>query len=84
MPSYEGQYHRSDAETTFVVRVEDDRLTVWQRPDVSRTLTPIYADGFRASAYTYRFRRNSGGGVVALSLSLGCVYDMRFERVHAD
>ena len=82
--SYEGEYHSSDAETTFVVRVEDARLTVWQRPNVTRTLTPIYADGFRAGGYIYRFRRDSGGRVVALSLSSGRVYDMRFERVHTD
>lgn len=82
--SYEGQYHSTDAETTFVVREESGQLTVWQRPDVTRTLTPIYADGFRAGGYIYRFRRDSGGGVVALSLSLGRVYDMRFERVYPD
>ncbi len=82
--SYEGQYHSSDAETTFVVRVEDGQLTLWQRPDVTRTLTPIYADGFRAGGYIYRFRRDSDGRVVALSLSTGRVYDMRFERVRAE
>jgi hypothetical protein len=80
--SYEGEYHSSDAETTFVVRVEDGQLTVWQRPDVTRTLTPIYADAFRAGGYIYRFRRDRDGGVEALSLSLGRVYDMRFARVY--
>ncbi len=82
--SYEGEYHSSDAETTFVVRVEDGRLTVWQRPDVTRTLTPIYSDGFRSGGYTYRFRRDGSGRVVALSLSTGRVYDMRFARVSPD
>ena len=82
--SYEGEYHSADAETTYVVRVDEGRLTIWQRPDVTRTLTPIYADGFRARGYVYRFRRDSSGRVVALSLSLGRVYDMRFERVDAD
>ena len=82
--AYEGQYYSSDAETTFVVRVEDGQLTIWQRPDVTRTLAPIYADGFRDGRYIYRFRRDSAGRVVALSLSLGRVYDMRFERVYID
>ncbi len=80
--AYEGQYYSADAETTFVVRIEDGGLTVWQRPDVTRTLAPIYQDGFRAGGNIVRFRRNSSGRVVALSLSLGRVYDMRFERVN--
>jgi hypothetical protein len=80
--AYEGQYYSADAETTFVVRIEDGGLTVWQRPDVTRTLAPIYQDGFRAGGNIFRFRRNSSGRVVALSLSLGRVYDMRFERVN--
>ena len=80
--AYEGQYYSADAETTFVVRIEDGGLTVWQRPDVTRTLAPIYQDGFRAGGNIFRFRRNSSGRVIALSLSLGRVYDMRFERVN--
>jgi len=79
--AYEGEYYSSDAETTFLVRVADGQLTVWQRPDVTRTLTPIYSDGFRAGGYIYRFRRDDAGRVDALSLSLGRVYDMRFHRV---
>ena len=82
--SYEGEYHSSDAETTFLVRVEDRQLTVWQRPDVTRTLTPIYADGFRAGGYIYRFRRDGNGRVVGLSLSTGRVYDVRFARSTPD
>lgn len=79
--AYEGEYYSSDAETTFLVRVADGQLTAWQRPDVTRTLTPIYSDGFRAGGYIYRFRRDDSGKVDAFSLSLGRVYDMRFHRV---
>ena len=68
----------------YSFRVEDGRLTIWQRPDVTTTLTPIYAAGFRAGEYIYRFRTDSAGRVVALSLSRGRVYDMRFERVGSD
>jgi CubicO group peptidase (beta-lactamase class C family) len=79
--AYEGEYYSFDAETTVLVRVADGQLTVWQRPDVTRTLTPIYSDGFRAGGYIYRFRRDDAGEVDALSVSLGRVYDMRFHRV---
>jgi CubicO group peptidase (beta-lactamase class C family) len=76
-----GTYHSDDAETTYVVRVEDGRLTVWQRPDRARTLSPMYRDGFRTGGNVIRFRRDGSGNVSGLSLSLGRVYDMRFERV---
>lgn len=77
---YEGTYHSDDAETTFRVRVEDGRLTMWQRPDRTRTLEPIYPDAFDAG-WTVRFRRDGSGRVNELSLSLGRVYDMRFRKV---
>jgi CubicO group peptidase (beta-lactamase class C family) len=75
-----GTYHSADAETTYVVRVEDGSLTVWQRPNDTRSLTPIYRDAFRRGGSILRFRRDDAGRVVGLSLSLGRVYDMRFER----
>jgi len=76
-----GTYHSDDAETTYVVGAEDGRLTVWQRPSRTRTFAPIYKDGFRSGGNIVRFRRDASGGVTGLSLSLGRVYDMRFERV---
>ena len=79
--AYEGTYHSEDAETTYRVRVEDGELTVWQRPDVVRTLEPRYRDAFEMGGRVVRFRRDGSGEVTALSLSLGRVYDMRFERV---
>jgi hypothetical protein len=81
MSALTGTYHSEDAETTYVVAVEDGTVTVWQRPDVTRTLTPIYRDAFRMGGSIVRIRRDASGRVVALSLSLGRVYDMRFERV---
>lgn len=79
--AFTGTYHSDDAETTYRVSVEGDALTVWQRPDVSRTLEPLYPDAFEMNGRTVRFWRGAGGRVEALSLSLGRVYDMRFERV---
>lgn len=76
-----GTYHSDDAETTYVVSVEDGALTVWQRPDDARALEPAYPDAFRMGGRIVRFRRDDSGRAEALSLSLGRVYDMRFERV---
>jgi hypothetical protein len=41
----------------------------------------MYRDGFRTGGNVIRFRRDGSGSVSGLSLSLGRVYDMRFERV---
>jgi hypothetical protein len=80
---YEGEYHSEEAEATLRVRVENGALSVWQRPDRTRTLEPIYADAFDAGAWIVRFRRDGRGSVSGLSLSLGRVYDMRFARVES-
>lgn len=78
---FTGTYHSDEAETTYRVSVEDGGLTVWQRPDVTRTLEPLYPDAFEMDGRIVRFLRGAGGRVETLSLSLGRVYDMRFERV---
>lgn len=82
LAGFTGTYHSDDAETTYRVSVEDGALVVWQRPDDERRLEPIYDDAFAmGGGRVVRFRRDAAGDVVALSLSLGRVYDMRFERV---
>jgi CubicO group peptidase (beta-lactamase class C family) len=80
LAAFAGTYHSDDAETTYVVSVEGDGLTVWQRPGVTRELSPVYRDAFRMGGMTVRFRRDGAGDVDVLSLGLGRVYDMRFER----
>lgn len=77
---FTGTYHSDDAETTYVVSVENGGLTVWQRPGITRELSPLYHDAFSMGGMVVRFRRDTAGDVDALSLSLGRVYDMRFER----
>ena len=77
-----GTYRSEDAETTYVVRADGDALSVWQRPNDTHELTPVYRDGFRMrGGMIVRFRRDGAGRVTELSLSLGRVYDMRFARV---
>ncbi len=77
-----GTYRSEDAETTYVVRADGDALTVWQRPDDTHEMTPLYRDGFgMGGGRVVRFRRDGDGTVASLSLSLGRVYDMRFVRI---
>ncbi|MEX0837172.1 MAG: serine hydrolase domain-containing protein [Gemmatimonadota bacterium] len=80
LAAFTGTYHSVDAETTYVVSAEDGTLTVWQRPGDTRDLSPLYRDAFSMGGMIVRFRRDGAGNVDTLSLSLGRVYDMHFER----
>lgn len=81
LAEFVGTYHSDDAETTFVVRVEEGQLVLWRRPGETRPLTPVYEDGFRMPGGMIRFRRDGAGRVGQLSLSVSRVFDMRFDRV---
>ncbi|MDH5759180.1 MAG: beta-lactamase family protein [Gemmatimonadota bacterium] len=82
LQGYAGTYHSHDAETTYVVKVEDGALVTWQRPNTTHTLEPVYPDAFESdSGGIIRFRRDDTGAVTALSLSFPRVFDMRFDKV---
>ena len=75
-----GTYRSDDAETTIVVRRDSETLSLWQRPNDSHSVTPVYSDAFTGRGTIVRFRRDARGSVIGLSLSVGRVYDMRFAR----
>lgn len=82
LAKYEGTYTSEEAEATYVLRVESGVLVATRRPGVRFTLAPAYHDAFtNAELPLVRFRRDARGQVVALSLGLGRVRDLRFERV---
>ena len=78
--SFEGTYTSYDAETTFLVEVIDDVLTLSQRPGRTRMLTPIYPNAFSSGGQIIRFKGALSGETPELSLSLGRVYDMKFQK----
>lgn len=76
-----GTYTSDEAETTFNVVVKGDKLVMQQRPDLTMTLTPVYADAFRGAGQALViFRRDAGGRPAALSLVESRVWDLRFTR----
>jgi CubicO group peptidase (beta-lactamase class C family) len=84
LAKYEGTYASEEAEAAYVVRVEGSILVATRRPGVRFTLAPAYHDAFTNKELPLvRFRRDARGQVVALSLGLGRVRDLRFERVPA-
>lgn len=80
LSDFVGIYRSEEAETTYRVSIDDGVLAIWQRPNNTRSLGAMYRDTFRMGGSVIRFRRDDSGHVTALSLSLGRVYDMRFQR----
>jgi CubicO group peptidase (beta-lactamase class C family) len=76
-----GTYSSDEAETMIEVAVNGSTLVVKRRPDTTVALRPIYKDAFSGQGFgVVRFRRDAGGGVIVLSVSLDRVWDLRFER----
>ena len=81
LSAFEGEYRSEDAETTYRVTATERGLELWQRPNNTFDMSPVYDDGFRSGGRIVRFLRDGAGRVTELSLSIGRVYDMRFQRL---
>jgi CubicO group peptidase (beta-lactamase class C family) len=80
--AYVGAYASRDADVEMTAKVEGDRLVLWRRPATTMTLTPLYADAFRApSLGTVIFRRDANGRVVEFSVVQDRVWNMPFHRI---
>jgi hypothetical protein len=81
LEAYAGTYDSDEAEVTLQVAVENGALRVTRRPDTVLALRPLYEDGFTAPGLgVVRFRRDASRRVVALSVGLDRVWDLRFTR----
>jgi CubicO group peptidase (beta-lactamase class C family) len=80
LTDYAGEYGSDDAEVTMTAAVQGDALVLRRRPDAVMTLTPLYADAFRAPIGFVRFHRNAAGTVVAFSVTQDRVWDLRFTK----
>lgn len=77
-----GEYRSDEAEVAYTVASDSGRLVLRRRPDTTLALTPAYADAFTTpGGWLVRFTRDRAGRVNGLSLGLGRVRDLRFERV---
>lgn len=81
LATYAGEYYSPDAETTFVVSVQDGALTLFRRPATRMSLTAAGEDEFTAQLGRIRFIRDASGAVTQLSVQQGRVFDLRFDRV---
>ncbi|HEX5717462.1 MAG TPA: serine hydrolase domain-containing protein [Thermoanaerobaculia bacterium] len=80
LAEYVGEYASDEAEVTYKVVMEEGKLLMKRRPDVSIALTPLYADAFQSDmGFLVRFFRKDGK-VSDLSLGLDRMRDLRFTR----
>jgi hypothetical protein len=76
-----GEYRSDEADVTYTVRLEQDRLVMHRRPNATIPLTPAYRDGFSSTMGSIRFLRDASGRVTELSVGEGRVWDLRFRRI---
>jgi CubicO group peptidase (beta-lactamase class C family) len=81
LAEYVGEYTSDEAEVTYRIVLEDGKLALRARPDISFALTPSYADAFLSDdGWLVRFRRGADGKVSELSFGIGRVRDLRLSR----
>ena len=80
LQEYAGRYTSDEAETSFTIAVRDGRLVRVDRYGQTANLNPAYRDAFAQGGVLVTFRRNSAGRVVGMSLGLGRVRDLWFDR----
>ncbi len=76
-----GRYTSDEAETELEVVASGAELKVTRRPDTTIALRPSYKDAFTAENLgLVRFRRDRSERVIGFSVTLGRVWDLRFEK----
>jgi hypothetical protein len=75
-----GEYVSEEAEASFTVAIDGDRLVLRQRPTARIALTPTYRDAFSSGIGSVRFLRDANGKVTEMSLGESRVWDLRFRR----
>jgi CubicO group peptidase (beta-lactamase class C family) len=75
-----GDYISDEAEVTYSVKLEGDRLVMHRRPDAKFPLTPTYRDGFGSQLGSVRFLRDAAGKVTEMSIGESRVWDLRLRR----
>jgi CubicO group peptidase (beta-lactamase class C family) len=75
-----GEYISAEAEAAVTAKVVDGTLVLWQRPDRTVRLTPVYDGVFSSPMGTILFHQDGFVTPSALSVSQDRVWDLRFER----
>jgi CubicO group peptidase (beta-lactamase class C family) len=81
LDTFAGDYVSDEAQVTYTVAVEGDRLVIRVRPAARFNLTATYRDAFSSPIGSVRFLRDASGKVTDLSFGESRVWDLRFRKV---
>ncbi|MCH7565432.1 MAG: serine hydrolase [Gemmatimonadetes bacterium] len=81
LEGYLGTYYSEDADYEWVLRITNDRLSMWDpRTWYEFALRPVVRDVFQAEEYTFTFSRDGQGRVVGFAVDTGRLRNLKFVR----
>jgi len=82
---YVGEYSSDEAEATYRVTLDGDKLTIRGRYGLAYELAPVYRHAFVApqnrQVSVFRFRTDARGRATAMIIGMGRVRELTFRRV---
>ena len=80
LAEYEGSYHNSEVDVTWLVRVDAGKLVAFRKGRRIGVLTPTYRDGFVEDTTVLDFSRDTRGHVSGFQVEAGRVRHLHFAR----
>ena len=81
LQSYLGTYFSEDADYEWVLKIENDGLSMWDpRTWYEFAFRPVVRDVFQAEGYTFTFSRDGQGRVVGFAVDAGRLRNSKFVR----
>jgi len=83
LADYAGSYASDEVGAAYRIEPGAGGLTwrIRDRPDFQQALKPVYRDAFQGAGATFRFQRDAGGRVIALTVSIERARNVKFSRI---
>ncbi len=81
LAQFAGDWYSEEAQASFSLSVEGDKIFLVQRPTMRFQLNPLYKDHLSAQGYTFWATRDKDGKVKTVHAGTSRMRDMLFERV---
>jgi hypothetical protein len=81
LADYAGEYYSDEAQATYRVSVENERLVVTARRNRKFVLSPAIKDEFLSGNFNFDFTRDQQNRVTGFLLDTGPSINVRFVRI---
>lgn len=81
MNEYLGEYFSDEAQTTFTIKLKNDKLVFSQPPRTEFTMTPNYKDGFDLPVGSVYFERDKKNKVTGFKITVSRARNVSFRKV---